>query len=65
MRVIGVDGRRTERAEGVAELHPPGKLDELLPRADFVIMTVPHTPATEGLMDRARLPLLPAPADAL
>jgi len=26
----------------------------LLPRADFVILTVPHTPATEGLFDRAR-----------
>ena len=55
MRVIGVDGRRTEKSEGVAELHPPERLDELLPRADFVIMTIPHTPATEGLMDRARL----------
>jgi phosphoglycerate dehydrogenase-like enzyme len=55
MRVIGVDGRRTEKTEGVDELHPPEKLDELLPRADFVIMTIPHTPATEGMMDRARL----------
>ena len=26
----------------------------LLPLADFVILTVPHTPATEGLMHRAR-----------
>ena len=26
----------------------------LLPRADFVILTVPHTPATEGFMNRAR-----------
>ena len=36
-------------------MHGPAELDALLPRADFVIMTVPHTPATEGLMDRARL----------
>jgi phosphoglycerate dehydrogenase-like enzyme len=55
MRVIGVDGRRTELPPGVAELHPPESLDALLPTADFVIMTIPHTPATEGLMDRARL----------
>jgi phosphoglycerate dehydrogenase-like enzyme len=55
MRVIGVDARRTDRPEGVAELHPADKLDELLPRADFVIMTIPHTPSTAGLMDRARL----------
>ena len=54
MKVIGVDARRTDRPAGVAELHPPGALDALLPRADFVILTVPHTPATEGFMNRAR-----------
>ena len=37
-----------------AELHPPGALDSLLRRADCVVLTIPHTPATEGLMDRAR-----------
>jgi phosphoglycerate dehydrogenase-like enzyme len=55
MTVIGVDARRTDTPAGVDELHGPAELDALLPRADFVIMTVPHTPATEGLMDRARL----------
>src|SRR5271170_5469765 len=35
-------------------MHRPEALDELLPRADFVILTVPHTPATEGFMHRAR-----------
>jgi phosphoglycerate dehydrogenase-like enzyme len=55
MHVIGVDGRETSLTEGVGEMHPPERLDELLPRADFVIMTIPHTPATEGLMDRERL----------
>ncbi len=54
MRVIATDARRTEKPPGVAELHPSEALDELLPRADFVILTVPHTPATEGFMDRAR-----------
>ena len=55
MRVIGIDGRRIEPPPGVAELHRPENLDTLLPGADFVIMTIPHTPATEGLMDRERL----------
>ena len=55
MYVIGVDGRREGMPEGVTEMHPPESLDDLLPRADFVIMTIPHTPATEGLMDRGRL----------
>ena len=36
-------------------MHRPERLDDLLPRADFVIMTVPHTPETEGMMDRQRL----------
>jgi len=54
MRVIGVDARRREAPAGVAELHEPAALDTLLPRADFVILTVPHTPETEGFMNRAR-----------
>ena len=54
MRVIATDARRTTPPEGVAELHPPEALDDLLGRADFVILTVPHTPATEGFMNRAR-----------
>jgi phosphoglycerate dehydrogenase-like enzyme len=54
MRVLGVDARRREPPPGVAELHGADALDALLPRADFVILTVPHTPATEGFMHRAR-----------
>ena len=41
--VLGTDARRTTAPDGVAELHRPEALDELLPRADFVILTVPHT----------------------
>ena len=54
MRVVGVDERRREAPPGVAELHRGDELDTLLPRADFVILTVPHTPETEGFMNRAR-----------
>jgi phosphoglycerate dehydrogenase-like enzyme len=52
--VLATDARRTAKPDGVAEMHPPEALDDLLPRADFVILTVPHTPATEGLFNRAR-----------
>lgn len=58
MRVIGVDARRSDKPAAVAELHPPSHLDELLPRADFVILTIPHTPETEGLMNSARFALM-------
>jgi phosphoglycerate dehydrogenase-like enzyme len=54
MRVIGVDERRRDTPPGVAELHRGDELDALLPRADFVVLTVPHTPETEGFMNRAR-----------
>jgi phosphoglycerate dehydrogenase-like enzyme len=52
--VLATDARRTTAPEGVVELHRPEALDELLPRADFVILTVPHTPATEGFFNRGR-----------
>src|SRR6267142_881096 len=55
MHVIGVDARRREAPPGVSTLDGPDALDSLLPLADFVILTVPHTPATEGFMHRARL----------
>src|SRR5262245_40543636 len=54
MRVIGTDARRRDAPPGMAELHPSEALDDLLGRADFVILTVPHTLATEGFMNRAR-----------
>jgi phosphoglycerate dehydrogenase-like enzyme len=54
MKVIGIDERRPDKPEGVAEMHRAAALDTLLPRADFVILTVPHTPETEGFMNRAR-----------
>jgi phosphoglycerate dehydrogenase-like enzyme len=54
MRIVGVDARLEEKPEGVAELHQPDALGDLLPKADFVIMTVPHTPETEGMMNAAR-----------
>ncbi len=54
MTVLATDARRTAAPPGVAELHKPEALDTLLPRADFVILTVPHTPSTEGFMHRAR-----------
>ena len=54
MTVLATDARRTEAPPGVAELHKPDALDALLPRADFVILTVPHTPSTEGFMHRGR-----------
>lgn len=56
--VLATDARRTQEPDGVAALHPPEAMDTLLPRADFVILTVPHTPATEGFFHRGRFRLM-------
>lgn len=58
VRVLATDARRQAKPEHVDELHPAEALDTLLPRADFVILTVPHTPATEGFFNRARFQLM-------
>ena len=52
MQVIGIDPRVGEAPPGVDELYGPDALDQHLGRADFVIMTAPQTPRTEGLADR-------------
>jgi phosphoglycerate dehydrogenase-like enzyme len=54
IKVIATDARRGDLPPGLSELHPAQALDDLLPRADFAVLTVPHTPATEGMMNSAR-----------
>ena len=49
MKVIGVDPRLDQTPPGVAELVRPGDLASALPQGDFVIVTVPETPETQGL----------------
>jgi phosphoglycerate dehydrogenase-like enzyme len=58
MRVLGVDARREGTPEPLADLQRPDRLDALLPEADFVILTIPHTPQTEGLFDAAKFALM-------
>lgn len=53
MTVIGIDPRVTNPPPSVAELHHPNELRDVLPKADFLIVTVPETPATQGLFDIA------------
>lgn len=53
MRVLGVDPRWEYDTPGV-ERHDVAELEALLPAADFVIVSTPHTPQTEGMWN-ARL----------
>jgi phosphoglycerate dehydrogenase-like enzyme len=45
-----------------AEIYAPSVLDQLLPRANVLIITLPATSATEGLVGARELALLPAGA---
>ncbi|MDA0791695.1 MAG: D-2-hydroxyacid dehydrogenase [Proteobacteria bacterium] len=53
MTVLGVD-ERWEYSTPNVERHDTDDLDDLLALADFVIVTVPHTPATEGMWRQDR-----------
>ena len=55
MTVVGVDARINDPPTGVAELYTPDELGEVIPRADFLIVTVPETPSTQGLFNRETL----------
>ena len=58
MTVIGVDARRKEAPPGVSELLKPEALPSALPRGDFVIVTVPETPETQGMFTAEQFRLM-------
>ena len=62
MTVIGLDARRTEAPEGVSEMYGPDALMDVLPRGDFVIVTAPETPETQGLFGMDQLGLMKSTA---
>jgi phosphoglycerate dehydrogenase-like enzyme len=62
MTIEGVDAQAGIEVPGVADILPPSRLDEVLGRSDFVVVTLPHTPETVGLFDRERLGRMQASA---
>jgi phosphoglycerate dehydrogenase-like enzyme len=58
MRVWGTK-RRPEAVEGVERVLPPDGIDALLREAHVLVLTLPLTPATRGLIGRRELGLLP------
>ena len=57
MHVIGVT-RHGRPLGAVDEMYTPDRLDDLLPRADFVFVSVPLTPETRNLLDARRQGLM-------
>ena len=56
MRVLAT--KRNVNGVRGAELYTPDQLPQLLPQADFVVLTCPLTPETEGLIDGQALSLM-------
>ena len=54
LQVLGIN-RSGRPHPAVDEMLPTSRIDELLPRADFVFVSLPATPETIGLFDRDRL----------
>jgi phosphoglycerate dehydrogenase-like enzyme len=57
MRVIGTR-RRPEPMADVAEVLPAERTPEVLARSDFVLLLLPATPETEGIMNAERLAMM-------
>jgi phosphoglycerate dehydrogenase-like enzyme len=51
LRVLGI--RRNPAAGGAHEIHGPDRLLDLVPQADFLALTCPLTPETQGLIGAA------------
>jgi phosphoglycerate dehydrogenase-like enzyme len=55
MHVVGVRRNPGAAIPGIDLILGPDRLNELLPQADFVVLTVPLTPETRGLIARREL----------
>jgi phosphoglycerate dehydrogenase-like enzyme len=55
MEVLGVRRDPTKEVAGVASMWGPDELLDLLPRGDVVVLTVPLTEETRGMIGRAEL----------
>lgn len=55
MRVLGVRHDPSRGAPGVEAMYPPAQLREVLPQADFVVLTLPLTSESRGIIGEAEL----------
>jgi len=53
--VIGVRRSKADKPDYVDEIYTTEQIDELLPRADIIAMSLPGTPETKAIVDRERL----------
>ena len=58
MSVEGIRRGPVSPGEAAPGVHGPGALPDLLPRAEFIVNLLPHTPATESFWNRERFALV-------
>lgn len=58
VRTIAVDLYPGERGDAVSELWGLDRLDDLLRQSDYVVVTVPYTPQTHGMIGAAQIALM-------
>ncbi len=57
-RTIGIRRTAGEKPEYVDEMYTTEEMDDVLPRADVVALSMPQTPQTIGMFDKRRLGLM-------
>lgn len=57
--ITGISRSGQARSDVFDEMVPVSRLEELLPRTDILVMALPNTPETAGILSRKRLALLP------
>ncbi len=58
MKIIGVDPKDIPLNPYVSKMVYPDKLNSVLPQADVVFISAPHTPQSEGMMGAAQFELM-------
>jgi phosphoglycerate dehydrogenase-like enzyme len=58
MTVIGVDPKDISFHPAISQVVPPDRLDTVLPRADVLFISAPHTPQSEKMMGPKQFELL-------
>ncbi|MEO7650555.1 MAG: NAD(P)-dependent oxidoreductase, partial [Bryobacteraceae bacterium] len=58
MTVIGVDPKEMPLNQYVSRVVPPDRLDSVLPLADVVFVSAPHTPQSEGMVGPKQFDLM-------
>lgn len=57
--IVGISRSGRTRADVFDKTLPTARLDEALPGTDILVMALPNTPETAGILSRERLALLP------